>query len=127
MNCVGKITAWLLAILWMPLVCHCCLEQLPGLQFLACAASADAGHTSRDCGDYACDTVESGLYQTEEQSPILPLPAPLPVLGLVPDLAALCVPDHPGADFVFNPPELLRIWQFYLRAAPLPRAPSRVA
>ena len=120
-----------LAVLWLPVSVHCELEEIPALQFLSCCPEENsAPHHDDDCETDGCAVVESGLYKTEER--LISLPAPelaLAVfLGGLPEtpLSApeLAVKPTPGRTV---PPEIPQAWQFALRTAPSPRAPSFVS
>jgi hypothetical protein len=124
-NRLVRIVALLLAAVWLPVVSHCDLERLPGLEFLACCDHPDAApHEDECCRQGACAVVESGHYRVEEQPPAVP--APLLLFSFEP-APALAIPAAPPAGAGIRPPappELSRIWQFSLRAARPPRAPS---
>jgi len=121
----------LLALAWVPLSLHCQIEALPGLEFLACESGVEehpVPHQSTDCEEDFCQVVESGLYKTEEQAPLLSLassalPALASALALLaqpPDRKVSSAPD-------ISPPPLATSWQFALRTALPPRAPSLVS
>jgi len=121
------IAAFALAVFWLPVSVHCQLEELPGLEFLSCCAHEDAAapHEDDDCAADACAVVESGLYKTEERQVSPPAPELMPSAFQFSPLAGTPVGSEiqirsPGA----APPELPRIWQFSLRTAAPPRAPS---
>src|SRR4026208_607345 len=105
--------------LWFSAANHCRLESIPGLEFLRCASEADS---SSNCESDGCETVENGYYKTESSRTIVPAPA------IVVALLSLEQPVAPISarqiEFASAPPELPRIWQFSLRTARLPRAPS---
>lgn len=125
MNWLTKTIALAVLALWGLATVHCDLEQLPGLEFLSCCDhSGTAPHQDNDCNEDACAVVESGFYQLEEQ----PASLPAPVLGLsfLQSFWAATPPVALPEDVVLIlvPPELPRIWQFALRTALPPRAPS---
>ena len=111
--------------LWPLATMHCKLETIPGLEFLRCPSDTD---TKSDCQGDGCETVESALYKVPDNQNI----APEPVVETV-TLSALleCEDrssvDHPGWLVTAAPPELPKVWQFSLRAALPPRAPSIVS
>lgn len=123
-------TAFSLAILaiWLPATLHCKLENLPGLSFLVCCSHEDTQpHQEDDCDTDGCAWVESALYKTPDNAPLV---APL-VLALS---AFVAVPTHqetaaPESSFRLNlvPPELPQSWHFSRRAALPPRAPTFVS
>jgi len=122
-----RILLTLLLVAFWPLVTsHCSLEQMPGLEFLACAdTGADASHQEQSCGTDGCASVESGFYKSDAAQ----LAVPPPPAALSPFLTALLreVVRPPVANtdrFYSAPPELLKVWQFSSRAAAPPRAPS---
>jgi len=115
--------------LWPLVVSHCDLEQLPGFQFLACGnGDADTPHQEKQCDTDSCATVESGLYKTESGY----LEVPTPSVALSPFLTASLL-EAARLDFANNatfdpaPPEIPSAWQFLLRTALPPRAPSFVS
>ena len=120
-----------LAVLWLPVSVHCELEEIPALSFLSCCPEENsAPHQDDDCETDGCAVVESGLYKIEER--LVSLPAPVLVLAVflgglletplsAPELPVKCSPSG------IVPPEIPRTWQFSLRAAPSPRAPSLVS
>ncbi len=126
------ILAVALATLWVGAGAHCLLEALPGLEFLSCCQHPEAekspAHHENDCEGDGCSAIESGLYQAEK-----PQAAPVkPLLGLIAWLSA-APDDTPGraarsvVPISPSPPELLRVWQFSLRTALPPRAPSFIS
>ncbi len=118
----------LMLAVWGLATVHCDLEEVPGLEFLACCHHPEtAPHQDDDCDTDACAVVESGLYKTEEQAagvpvPLLALSFVLPLWEAAPRTAA----PHPVL-LNASPPELPRTWQFSCRTALPPRAPSLVA
>jgi hypothetical protein len=115
----------LLVAVWPLATSHCSLEQLPGLAFLACADEAAAApHQDNDCETDTCASVESGLYKTEDH-PTVPTPPLISSELLTTVLLATELSTRETAVY-FNsaPPELSRLWQFSLRTALPPRAPS---
>lgn len=114
--------ALLLALAWAPMMTHCTLETVPGLQFLSCAPE---GQPASHCDGVSCCAVESGNYQTPSHQQIVPVLA----IALLPfDIVAELAPSSPpqvGLCILTSaPPELSQAWQFTFRTAPLCRAPS---
>ena len=113
--------------LWLGATNHCRLEQLPGLEFLQCASDSV---TESDCsnGEDACAAIEKGAYKTE-RSKVAPAGPLLLVALLGPNACRLQTPiatalvDSP----LLSSPELSVTWQFSLRTALSPRAPSIVS
>ena len=109
---------------------HCRLEVLKGLEFLVCCshdAEADghaAPHQDDDCETDGCASLEDGLYKSEDGR--IPTIVPLLVaVEIVRTDDALLTHAPPLAQFsTFAIPELPASWQFLLRAASPPRAPS---
>jgi hypothetical protein len=118
-----------LVTLWVPATVHCKLEELPGLQFLSCCDHGEsAPHQDDDCAVDACAVVEGGLYKVA--NPKVDIHAPATVVVL--DLFDLEVSDPDAARFRIRQlseksPDLPLTWQFTLRAALSPRAPSFVS
>jgi hypothetical protein len=130
-NRLRTILSLLLALVWLPVTVHCLLESLPGIDFLSCCLHDDSkpepatAHQDNDCETDACATVESGLYKQEDS----------PGAGLVNPLVTQADWDvKMGHEILANPlaasapstspPELSAFWQFSLRTASQPRAPS---
>lgn len=111
--------------LWLAATNHCRLEQIPALGFLSCCE--DGGNTQDDdCQADGCASLEDGLYKTENnQAQVV---TPVFVLVEFPALhgKSLECSDESGRCVLLNsaPLELPRTWQFSLRAAAPPRAPS---
>ena len=119
----------LLVALWPLVTSHCSLEQMPGLEFLACAdEAATAPHQENDCETDSCASVESGFYKTEDGRQVVPPPPLTPSAFLTEILLEAEQPAAAGC-VVFDsiPPELPKVWQFSLRTALSPRAPSFVS
>lgn len=119
----------LLVALWPLVTSHCSLEQMPGLEFLACADETDAApHQENDCETDGCASVESGFYKTEDGRQVVPMP---PLVASAFLTAILLESTQPATisriDFDSAPPELPKVWQFAHRAAAPPRAPSLVS
>jgi hypothetical protein len=114
--------ALLLALAWAPMMAHCTLETVPGLQFLRCASDAQpAAH----CDGVACCAVESGNYQAPSHQQIVPVLAiALLSFDIVADLEPSSLPQVGPCILTSAPPELSKTWQFTFRTAPLCRAPS---
>jgi hypothetical protein len=112
--------------LWPLVVSHCDLEQLPGLQFLACGDGApDTPQHDDDCETDGCASLESGSYKAEDgRLAILASPvvwsAFLTATSLETERAAAA--DRTILDSA--PPELPNVWQFASRTALPPRAPT---
>lgn len=131
---------------WLAGTNHCRLEQLPGMQFLACAPAdcaldghggdsdcgghEDSGCAEDGCADDSCAVVEGAVYQTG----LLRIKADLPLVVVDCPVAASSawlalepVPDQQALPSADSPPEIPRLWQFFERAAASPRAPSLLA
>ena len=116
--------ALLLVALWVPLTCHGLLEQAEWIH-------QKDGHSHSDCGDEQHDAAD-GLCRIESND--CPLKTPhfqIASFAGPLDISIACVSSAeclifaaglppPGAD----PPELVHNWQFALRTALSPRAPS---
>jgi hypothetical protein len=115
----------LLVTFWPLVTTHCDLEQLPGLEFLACADEADASHAESDCETDPCASVESGFYKTEDARQVVPTPQLIPSAFLTAIMLEAARPAISlSTTFDFAPPELPKVWQFSFRTALAPRAPS---
>jgi hypothetical protein len=107
---------------------HCRLEVLEGLEFLVCCShdgeTEPAPHQDDDCETDGCASLESGLYKTEDGRVISPAPALELNDGVLPDADAVAPTLFSAASRSAAPPDLPARWQFLLRTASAPRAPS---
>ena len=118
-----RILAVLVALAWVPLMSHCQLESVDGLEFLGCAADTDS--LPADCSENGCCSVERSDYQApghQETIPILIL-APLPA-GTVAGSERSSPLQAILGPLTAAPPEMSAAWQFISRTAPPCRAPS---
>jgi len=123
----GNIVFALAGLLWLPVSVHCQLESILGLEFLRCAVEMSSSHNpDKDCTN--CCAVEKSLYRAEQvrlnvRTAVLVPTAAAPALPVAnPSPAEL----HLGI-LTAAPPELPQSWQFLLRTALPPRAPSLVS
>ncbi len=122
-----KITALLLAILWLPATVHCQLETLGLGALFACAGDDGAAHADgKGCSDDGCQTIESG--QVAVSKPRIDVSS----LALFAFACHFCLfevaaPDV-ASEFVASRQDetlpLRRTWQFDRRAALPARAPD---
>lgn len=119
----------LLALSWALLTSHCQVEAMPGFEFLRCAPDSHQSDESGDpCKDNGCCAIESAQYYAPRQYEVVPVI----VVGLAPldnfDAVERSLPkDISLGILTAAPPELPRSWQFSLRTALLPRAPSVIS
>lgn len=118
-----------LVALWVPATLHCQLEELPGLQFLACCDHGEtAPHQDDDCRTDSCAMVEGGLYKTNNSkvtaAPMVSRLVVNPVVTLSANPLSTGLRSHLASD---KSPELPVTWQFSRRTALPPRAPSFVS
>jgi hypothetical protein len=121
--------AVLLALLWVPVTSHCLMEDAGLIHHDACCETheAEASH-GHDAADGTC-RVESSGYQLPKPHETLAVPT-LPDLlvgcfAMACDLPVSALTPPEPAD---SPPRLIAVtWQFSSRAAPSPRAPSRLS
>ncbi|KAB2638476.1 MAG: hypothetical protein DVB25_07710 [Verrucomicrobia bacterium] len=135
--CLRLLALWLAAS-WLPLTMHC---QLAGLRICcplgscceqgACGEDATGCHDPACCGKASerhaggCEIVEDGNYFLGKSALAVPaatvavIPAPALPDGSRPLPLVAALTEATGA-----PPGWARVWQFVLRAAPGPRAPS---
>ena len=117
----------MLVVLWMPLASHCLLECVAGLEFLQCdtAVEKEAHNDDQHGCDPSCCSVEFAKYNAPRPEEIyldyheasVALPATIHSANLLPEALWL------GA-LGTAPPEILRSWHFFSRAALPVRAPS---
>ena len=123
-----KAVALVLVAFWGLVTAHCGLEQLPGFSFLECCEHpGSAPHQDDDCRQDACSIVESGSYRNDTQPAVVP--APVLILSPMVVFSALAFRSDLVASGLLcsSPPELAAVWQFDLRTAPQPRAPSFIS
>ena len=144
----GRKTMWVaaLVLLWVPLMSHCRLAAVSGLEFLRCAAHVDSqtlhsGHTNPADGhhhDADRPQEDDGCCAVEELQFLARGPADdawfvLPIADLGGYTFGFITSNEPEVpEFLGGlqggpPPDLLPSWRFLLRASPLSRAPSFVS
>jgi hypothetical protein len=107
--------------LWFSATNHCRLEVIPGLEILRCASEDSNGN----CDGDGCDIVEKGFSKTESNRLVIrvpPLVSDVSFIALIEQAFEAIPPSR--IELTSAPPELPRLWQFSLRAALPPRAPS---
>ncbi len=116
----------LLAVAWIPLSAHCELENMIGLEVLQCHPQGPSSGASH-CEDAPCCGWECGQYYVPAAQPLVTVPPS----AIVPSTLTVREPGPTGGAFpempAAAPPDSPRPWQFYLRAAVLPRAPSKIS
>jgi len=116
----------MLALAWAPLTAHCQLESATGLQFLQCDREGRVpAQGGSHCDDSSCCDWESGQCRLP-QNQVSFFVADSVVLALEPLSAWALEPSPAGEPGMVTaaPAEVYRAWQFSLRAALPPRAPS---
>ena len=121
--------AILLALAWAPLTAHCQIESIAGLELLRCeSAAAPSSAGDSHCGDASCCSWESGQCQLpQSQLSVVPQLATAVPAEPVPSLLSSLPAKISGLVLVAVAPGPPRPWQFCLRAALPPRAPSTVS
>jgi len=119
------IVTLVLLALWPLAVMHCKLENIPCLEYFACAPDSP---TSSGCQGDGCETVESATYKTPDNQNV----AREPVLETVVLSTLLEREGGPNDEHLCRlptsaPPELPKTWQFIFHTALPPRAPSFVS
>jgi hypothetical protein len=109
--------------LWLPATNHCRLEQIPGLEFLRCAADSTPNSDCSSDGD-GCLVVESGFYKLENTKVKIAQPLLIPVTCLTQLVLEPGAPELHLAATAVDSLALPKPWQFTFRAAAPPRAPS---
>lgn len=115
-----SIVACVLLALWLPATLHCSLEQ-------AGLLGEKDGCVDR-CATDNCGVLETGLLKLTTDTVKVPAPSVLTCLcclrEITPEtiIVPLVSPERTN-----SPPELAGTWQFAVRAAPPPRAPSLVS
>jgi hypothetical protein len=114
--------AVVLLVLWVPITAHCTLESIPGLEFLKCIT--DAPEESNKCDEDACSQLENATYKVPDSHAILLPPVFVTCCAFL--VVEFPVDEQPTT-VIKTPPEILSSWQFSLRTALSPRAPSIVS
>jgi len=117
----------LLLIGWLPTTNSCIIAAAFPTAFADCCTSGDASGSDDGCCT-SCAQFESGVLASTPQPVVVPS-IPLRhddawLERLLSRLSAESEREWTRTDFSYSPPELLTTWQFSLRAAPAPRAPS---
>ena len=132
MSRLRRSLVWLLAVLWLPAILHCEIDQAGLFASPPGCCEHDEQHQAAD-DDAACDETcavfDLGLGKVRDAA--LSLPAP-PLLDLADWLRPAAKPDAAAAPSLLSratdsPPELSRTWQFSARTALPARAPSHLA
>jgi hypothetical protein len=121
-----KMLTVLLAMAWLPLMAHCAIESSTGLEILKCTPLDTGGAPCAPSDSGPCCSWESGQYKAPESQPLLsaPLLAVLPrLLALVTEPPSPCEVSRAPTDAISDPPTP---WQFCMRTALPPRAPSSI-
>lgn len=111
--------------LWLPVTGHCTLETIEGFEFLSCPTdTASDSH----CDDDGCQTIESATYKVQDNHADFAVAIScLAGLDYLAASAEPCSETFSVSSLVRNSPELPKTWQFILRTALSPRAPSLVS
>ena len=117
-----------LTAFWLLAIDHCKLEQFPCFRFLACCEpEVGAPFQDKDCETDGCAAVERGLYKSERTHSRISPPVYQLAVFLTRSLGEQ-VQRSLNLDFAtVDPPGLSATWQFSVRAAAPPRAPSLVS
>jgi hypothetical protein len=120
MRRLRSLIACLLLALWLPATLHCSLEQAGLL--------GEKDGCAEQCATDNCVVLERGFFK----SAVVVVKAPAPSLAICLCCLIEIAPETIIAPLVSpaqtdTPPELARTWQFAVRAAPLPGAPSGVS
>ena len=128
MRACRVVVAVILALIWAPLTAHCQLETVVGLNFLQCPSAGDCTTEGNShCDDSSCCGWEAGLYKLphNESSALAPLIAvSAGAVGNSFTGVLVTFPTELSIAATAAPPELLKSWRFFLRAALPVRAPS---
>ena len=119
-------TLVLLALIWLPAHGHCLLERA-GIDLLSdcCAAASSSAPAQSPCSGEVCCKPDSASYRVETLRKLKLTPAiPLVSLALSPPVDIPPAGMSESGFLTFAPPEFPVTWQFALRTALPPRAPS---
>ena len=122
------VTVMVLAV-WSACAVHCSLENLTGASEAPCCKDegGPSGRVPAGAEQCVCSTIQAGGYVSQENT----RSTPAPLLSVLPGNSPCDSEDsltRPGvAEAALSPPEVVRSWQFYFRAALPARAPSLVS
>lgn len=130
---MGTLRTWLvvlLALVWVPVTSHCRIEALTDVELLQCDAGPHPDHATPEsgqpCGDEdTCCAVEFAKYQSPREQDFVPtiVTVAVPVKDFV--VIPRVVPAESRSGILTAaPPAGPVCWQFLLRTALPPRAPS---
>jgi hypothetical protein len=120
-----QLVAIILAVLWVPIVGHCVLEKMPGLEFLQCAG--DTGQSDCDNSGDGCSELENPNYKLSDTSLEVPQPQFVILFHLLFIDSLRNVVETQPKRLNEVPPGISSSWQFSLRTALPPRAPSFIS
>jgi hypothetical protein len=114
-------------VVWFGCTVNCAIADLAGGGSTACCKDDGRGRSDQspsDSGKCVCGFIKSGGYLSQEGAVLIP--QPLEVLCLLDtSLQYEALVRRPGlVEISLSPPDILRAWQFFLRAALPVRAPS---
>ncbi len=126
------VLALALATIWLPMTSHCLLfETVMQSDFFACPGAATADTTepdqspASDCDQDSCQVVENAQYKSSSAPVIIPplnsqLLFEVPVPVSIPANVVQTGTNSAAGNLAVLP----AAWQFAVRTAPSPRAPS---
>ncbi len=125
MKRLQQIVGLILLVLWVPLTSHCTWENISDLAMFKCADDTEQQSEQKsDCADDGCAQLETATYRSSDAQPDVAPPAFLVLFQLL----NVTVPTNESCVAVAtSPPQILAGWQFSLRTALPPRAPSFVS
>ena len=119
-----RLLGLILALLWVPITSHCLWEDAPGLQVFKCVDDTGAPSESGpdDCESDACSVLETADYKISKTRTDVPPPFANILFQLTIEEAET---EQCPLPVTAAPPRLP--WQFSVRSALSPRAPSFVS
>lgn len=118
-----------MALVYLPASGYCLVEKTGLVPVVDCCAETEA-HTQEEqgpCGGYGCCPIEYAVYSSVDSGNT---DIPAPPAGMV-FLAAVLLTEPPAeipvSQLERSPPDIPTSWQFSLRTALPPRAPSFVS
>jgi hypothetical protein len=119
-----RLLGLILALVWVPITSHCLWEDAPGLQVFKCVdqTTGQSESDSNDCDGDVCSVLETADYKVSKTR----TDVPPPFLNILFQLSPLeAAPAEAPLPVTAAPPRLP--WQFSVRTALSPRAPSFVS
>lgn len=129
-NRLKGILSVIVLALWASCTIRCELEMFASAKASSCcnAGEESGGGAPASSPDHCvCSVIASGGYVVQKSAPLAALAPDAILVFTVAAESEAALREAVVEDLIFAPPELPKIWQFSLRTALPPRAPSFVS